>query len=83
MLTKLMPALKLVFRFTLILLTAELLLKFVVLLIVCAEYAWTDHNEHCRSLLFAMLVCAGDYIDGALFGKPSVFDTVLNKLKGK
>ena len=77
-----MPALKLVLRFAVILLTAELLLKFVVLLIACTEYAWTDHNEHCRSLLSAILVCCSDLLDGVLFGKPSVFDTIIDKLKG-
>lgn len=83
MLTKFLPVLKLVLRFALILLTAEILLKLVVLLVECAEYAWTDHHQQCRNLLFAVLVGVSDFIDGGLFGKPSVFDTVVNKLKGK
>ncbi len=83
MLTNILPVIKLVFRFAVILLTAELLLKFVVLLIACAEYAWNDHNQPCRSILFALLVAGSDAIDGVLFGKPSVFDTVIAKLKGQ
>jgi hypothetical protein len=82
-LTKFLPDLKLVLRFVIVLLTAELLLKFVVLLIACAEYAWADHNGHCRTLLFALLVAGSDLLDGVLFGKPSVFDTIIEKIKGK
>jgi len=74
---------KLALRFSVILLTAQILRRFVVLLIECSIYAWDNYNDSCLSLIFAVLVAVADLIDGKLFGPPSVIDTVFPKLRGQ
>lgn len=74
---------KLVLRFAIILLTAELLQKFVVLLVYCSIYAWDEYNKSCLTLMFAVLVTVADVIDRYVFGPPSVLDILIEKLKGE
>ena len=74
---------KLLLRFAFILVNAQLLEKFVVLAVECGIYTWDTSQNTCLTLIFAVCVACGDAFDGFLFGKPSVFDTVVEKVRVK